>query len=237
MFKNITGISGCIGADITAWDIWNFDWSILAALFSALAALGSLFIALSQFKHIKNKESAVIGLSSSFEEISLNYDYNATQLEEIIKSKYFVLQNLSVLQINLIELKLEEDLNKNKKEFYEDIDDNPAFLTLGFPTQPVIKDFQGYLGSELKFNHIKSDEIIKVKLPPFILKEFLHATYKMKNGELFSYSNYLIIKVKYFDRGKSKFQYITTKMPYEIEYEGTRAMLNFKIEPIVIRLD
>jgi len=57
----------------------------------------------------------------------------------------------------------------------------------------------------------------------------------MKNGESFSYGNDLTIKVKYFDKEKSKFQYLSTKMPYKIEYKG--AGLHFNIEPAVIRLD
>ena len=91
------------------------------------------------------------------------------------------------------------------------------------------------MGSKLKFNYIKPDEVLKVKLPSFILREFIHASYRMKNGEPFSYSNYLTIKVKYFDKEKSKFQYLSTKMPYKIEYKG--AGLHFNIEPAVIRLD
>lgn len=90
---------------------------------------------------------------------------------------------------------------------------------------------------ELKFNYIKSDEVLKVKLPSFIFREFIHASYRMKNGELFSYSNYVTIKLKYFDKEKSKFQYLSTKMPYEIEYKGGRAMIHFNIEPAVKRLD
>lgn len=91
------------------------------------------------------------------------------------------------------------------------------------------------MGPELKFNYIKPDEVLKVKLPSFILREFIHASYRMKNGESFSYGNDLTIKVKYFDKEKSKFQYLSTKMPYEIKYKG--AGLHFNIEPAVIRLD
>lgn len=220
---------------VSEWELSSFDWSIIAAFFSAVAALGSLFIAISQFNYLKNKESAILGLSSRFEEISLNYD--STQFEEIIESHYFVLQNLSVLQINLVELELGQDLNKNKKKFFQDADDNPAFITLGFPMQPVIKNFQEYFTSKLKFNYIRSDEVIKVELPSFILKEFIHASYKMRDGKPFSYNNYLIIKVKYFDKAKSKFQYQITKMPYEIKFMGARAVLHFNIEPAVIKLD
>lgn len=236
MLKHIKELSRCEGIDVLAWDFSNFDWSIIAAFFSALAALGSLIIALSQFKYLKNKESAILGISSNFEEISLSPDYNADQFEEIVKGHYFVLQNLSVLQINLIELELEEDRNDSKKEFFQGSDDNPAFLTMGFPLQPIIRNFQGYFRPKLKFDYIRSDEVIKVELPSFILKEFIHASYLMRNGEQFSYNNYLKIKVKYFDQVKSKFQYVTTKMPYEIKFVGARAVLNFNIEPTIIRL-
>lgn len=224
-------------ASASEWGLSNFNWSIIAAFFSAIAALGSLFIAISQFNYLKNKESAILGLSSRFEEISLDHDYSSTQFEEIIESQYFVLQNLSVLQINLVELELEQVLNKNKKKFFQDADDNPAFKTLGFPMQPVIKNFQEYFTPKLKFNYIRSDEVIKVELPSFILKEFIHASYKMRDGIPFSYSNHLIIRVKYFDKTKSKYHHQVTKMPYEIKFMGARAVLHFNIEPAVIKLD
>ena len=69
------------------------------------------------------------------------------------------------------------------------------------------------------------------------MREFIHASYRMKNGEPFSYSNYLTIKVKHFDNEKSKFQYLSTKIPYEIEYKECRAMRHGNIEPAGIRLD
>lgn len=217
-------------------DTTNFDWSMVAAFFSALAALGSLIISKSQFKYLKTKEASTLAFSSNFEEIVLNYDYDEKQFEEVVNNHWFELQNLSLLQINLVEVELEEVFTKNKKKFFHNVDDNPALLPLGFPMQPIIKNFQGYHLAKQKFSYIKPDEVIKIQLPSFILKEFIHAFFILQNGKTFSYTNTLKIKIRYYDKESSKIKELIRKKQYEIKFIGARAVVHFNFEPIVIRL-
>lgn len=218
-------------------DSSNIDWSVVAAFFSALAALGSLTIAKFQFEYLKTKEVPDLALSSNFEKIESVYEYDKKQFEKLVNNYYFEIQNLSSLQINLIEVELREIFTKNKKQFFNNIDDNLTLLPLGFPMQPVIKDFQGYHTRKQKINYIKPDEVIKIKLPSFMLKEFIHASYILENEGAFTFKNKFEIKVRYYDKKTSKFSELTKEVPYEMEYHGTIALIYFNIESIVIRLN
>lgn len=217
------------------WTIFN--WSALAAFFSAVAAAGSLIIAVLQFRHLKAKETPTLSLSSNFETLALNFNSNEVEFENVVNKNHFELQNLSSLQINLIEIEFSDNVTQSKKEFFQNVDENPAFITLGFPMQPVIRNFQPYYIDNKKINYIKPDEITELKLPAFIFTEFIHASFKMESGQVVNFTNSFKLKIRYYDKITSKLKEKTQIIPYKMEFQGARALIHFHFDPVVIKLD
>lgn len=219
---------------------FQIDISVLAAIFSALAAFFSFLIAKKNFKHIKNKEAPNITITNNFNSFNSFIDKPGEYYKQFVKVFHFNIQNLSLLQIDLLSIEFEDFKSCGKKKLFKDSLDNPEFLFLAGATydNPIIKKFQSYHPSSYqKFNYIEAKSSNRYNIPLFILQDFIQATYIMKKGDEFNIKRRANINIEYYDINRHKIVKRESKIIYHLTFDGARNVIHFSVEPKIIKLN
>ncbi|MEB5686297.1 hypothetical protein [Mammaliicoccus lentus] len=211
----------------------------VAAIASSIAAIASCIIGWNNFKHIKNKESANIAITSNFQYFNSFVNESKSFYEQFVKNHYINIQNLSSLPIDLVSIEFKDVTKFGKSELFEDSINNPEFSFKLGATEwyPNILKLQSYPPSLCQsFNSIDAKSQVKFELPLFMLQDFIQATYKMNTAKVFNIKRKANIIVTYYDMNKRDRVSKESHIFYHLNFNGVLQRIEFKIDPKIIKL-
>lgn len=208
----------------------------ISALGSFTTALVSFLIAYKVYNYTRKKEALNIILAVNRTEIG---SIDESNLETLVSNLKFKVSNPSIISTNSLQFDMVDIINTDKEKLFETVDKNPELSTLGGSPKydPIIYNFQSHdFQNTQNLDNIANGETVEINLPKFIIDDLLQASFLMNDDIKFKYKRKFKLKIHYFHKQKHKMKVRTKKIKYFLEHEGARLIINFKINPVSIRL-